>query len=222
MSRRSQLLDNSRLYVLTDGKSSASEFEFFVESLVNAGVDVLQLRDKQLDDRELLERAHAIRRVTRETNTLFIMNDRPDLALLSDADGVHVGQSELGVQDVRRIVGNERLIGVSTHSIEQARQAVTDEADYIGCGPTFPSTTKRFEDFPGLRFLKQVSREINIPAFAIGGISDENLDSVLETEIGRVALSGIVCRATKPAAIVKQLKSSMLTKSIKQQTKVER
>src|SRR5690606_32363494 len=104
-------------------------------------VHVLQLRDKRLQDRELLERARRLRELTESTATLFIMNDRPDLALLAGADGVHVGQEELSLSDARAIVGPRLLIGVSTHSLQQARAALADGADYIGVGPTFPSNT---------------------------------------------------------------------------------
>jgi thiamine-phosphate pyrophosphorylase len=94
--------------------------------------------------------------------------------VLCRADGVHVGQEELTIRDVRQIVGPEMLVGVSTHSIEQARQAVLDGASYLGCGPTFPSETKHFDHFPGLDFLRQVAAEISLPAFAIGGITLEH------------------------------------------------
>ena len=119
--------------------------------MIEAGVHVLQLRDKQLGDRELLERAGCCELDAAQgtPSTLLIVNDRPDLAVLAQADGVHVGQEELSVKDARSIVGPDMLIGVSTHSIEQARQAVLDGANYIGVGPTFPSGTKRFEQFPG-------------------------------------------------------------------------
>jgi thiamine-phosphate pyrophosphorylase len=126
----------------------------------------------------------------------MIMNDRPDLALLSRANGVHVGQDELVVRDVKRIVGGQMLIGVSTHTIEQARQAVQDGANYIGCGPTFPSSTKQFEHFPGLDFLRQVAAEIALPAFAIGGITTANLSLVLATGFKRIAVGGAIAAAS--------------------------
>src|SRR5205823_3080461 len=97
------------------------------------------------------------------------------------------GQEELSLKDARQIVGPDMLIGVSTHSIEQARQAVLQGADYLGLGPTFPSGTKRFDEFPGLHFLRQIAAEIVLPAFAIGGITLENLPQVLATGIRRVA-----------------------------------
>src|SRR5262249_46666251 len=130
-------LAQARLYVLADGRSDESKFAELIETLVRAGVHIIQLRDKKLSDAELLQRARRLRELTRGTGTLFIMNDRPDLAVLSHADGVHVGQDELSVKDARQIVGPRALIGVSTHWLEQARQAVIDGANYIGVGPTF-------------------------------------------------------------------------------------
>jgi thiamine-phosphate pyrophosphorylase len=126
------------------------------------------------------------------------MNDRPDLARLADADGVHVGQDELSVQDARRIVGPRALVGVSTHSIEQARQAVLDGASYIGVGPTFPSQTKSFQEIPGLEFVRQVHAEIHLPAFVIGGVTRDRIDSVAAAGARRVAVSAAVCNAEDP------------------------
>jgi thiamine-phosphate pyrophosphorylase len=200
----SERLAAARLYILIDGTADAAEFESRAMALVAAGAPVLQLRDKSLQDRELLERARTLRQITQGTLTLFIMNDRPDLAVLSDADGVHVGQEELTVADVRRVVGPNSLVGVSTHSITQARRAVADGADYLGCGPTFPSTTKTFEDFPGTRFLREVAAEVDLPAFAIGGISLGSLGEVIRTGIRRVAVSRAIVGAADPAAEVHQ------------------
>ena len=204
-----ELLQNAQLYVLLDGRDSPDSFAHLVQALVEAGVDVLQLRDKRLPDRDLVERARVLRQLTRGTGTLFIVNDRPDLAVLSDADGVHVGQDELTVTDCRTLVGWTKLVGVSTHSLAQARQATLDGADYIGCGPTFPSQTKAFEDFPGLEFLRAVQAEIPIPAFAIGGINGENIARVLETGFRRVAVSGAVTAATDPVATARLLRQML-------------
>jgi thiamine-phosphate pyrophosphorylase len=167
--------------------------------LLAAGVHVLQLRDKLLDDRELLARARRLRELTRGTDVLFIVNDRPDLAVLAEADGVHVGQDDLPLKDARKIVGPDMLIGVSTHSIEQARQAVLDGANYLGLGPTFPSGTKEFERFPGLDFLRRAAAEITLPAFAIGGITLGNLPQVLAAGIRRVAVGQAIVGAASPA-----------------------
>ncbi len=141
----------ARLYVLLDGGPSTAELERLAQSgSIAAGADVLQLRDKRLDDRRLVERARLLREMTAGTAALLIVNDRPDVARLARADGVHLGQGDLSVKDARAIVGPEALVGVSTHSIEQARQAVLDGANYLGVGPTFPSGTKQFADFPGV------------------------------------------------------------------------
>ena len=202
-------LRDARLYVLIDGRSCEEEFVALASALVDAGVHVLQLRDKTLDDRRLLERARRLRAITASTATLLIVNDRPDLAVLADADGVHVGQEELCVKDTRRIVGPDALVGVSTHSIEQARQAVLDGANYIGCGPTFPSGTKRFERFPGLPFLEAVAREIRLPAFAIGGITADNLVDVTATGVRRVAVAGGATGTPDPRAAVAALLAAL-------------
>jgi thiamine-phosphate pyrophosphorylase len=225
----------ARLYVLIDGRSSIEEFERLARSLIDAGADVIQLRDKQLDDRALLDRARRLRDWTQSVGqvdnqhvgqvdnqnvgqvdnlsynrTLFIMNDRPDLAVLAHADGVHMGQEELSVKDARAIVGPEMLIGVSTHTIEQARQAVLDGASYIGVGPTFPSGTKSFEQYPGLELLQQVAAEIRLPAFAIGGIDRRNVDKVLATGLTRIAVGGAVIAANDPAVAVRELLSFLI------------
>jgi thiamine-phosphate pyrophosphorylase len=217
-------LQHARLYVLVDGSSSECAFAERVSDLVTAGVHVIQLRDKKLDDRTLLTRARLLRRIIDEHGNLarqeprppnleprtpnpeppplFILNDRPDLAVLARADGVHLGQEELTVHDAHQIVGPDMLIGISTHNIEQARQAVLDGANYLGCGPTFPSSTKHFDHFPGLELLRQVAAEVALPAFAIGGITLENLPQVLATGFTRVAVGGALAAVSDPAADV--------------------
>ncbi|MFZ5830439.1 MAG: thiamine phosphate synthase [Planctomycetota bacterium] len=202
-------LKKARLYVLIGGCASEDQMAERAAELVQAGADVLQFRDKGLSDRELLSRARRLREVTQGTATLFVLNDRPDLAVLCRADGVHVGQDELTVKDTRTIVGPRCLVGVSTHSIEQARQAVLDGANYIGVGPTFPSTTKPFAAFPGTALLAAVAAEIGLPAFAIGGINEDNLEAVLATGIGRVAVSGAVCAAADHMAAARRLKERL-------------
>jgi thiamine-phosphate pyrophosphorylase len=210
LATRSQArLSDARLYVLIDGRETLEQFEALTRKLIEAGVHVLQLRDKRLDDRELLGRAARLRESTRGTPTLFILNDRPDLAVLAEADGVHVGQEELTVKDARRLVGPEMLVGVSTHSIQQARQAVLDGADYLGLGPTFPSGTKRFDRFPGLDFLRQAAAEITLPAFAIGGINLENLPQVLAAGIRRVAVGQAITEATVPATAARRMLAAL-------------
>ncbi|HTN74167.1 MAG TPA: thiamine phosphate synthase [Pirellulaceae bacterium] len=193
----------ARLYVLIDGGPSLDSFATQAEALVAAGTQIIQLRDKQLSDRDCLARARCLRQITRG-RCLFILNDRPDLALLSAADGVHVGQDEISVRDVRRLVGPQAIVGASTHSLEQACAAARDGASYIGCGPTFPSGTKAFEQFPGVAFLQQVATELALPAFAIGGITLDNLPQVLASGMQRVAVSGAITKAADPSAAARQ------------------
>lgn len=215
-SESSQRLAGAKLYVLIAGGASECAFVERAEELIAAGAHVLQLRDKRLDDRTLLARARLLRRVldsqppTPDSRPpLLILNDRPDIGALARADGVHVGQEELSVHDVRQIVGPDLLIGISTHNLEQARQAVLDGANYIGCGPTFPSQTKNFPDFPGLTFLRELAAEISLPAFAIGGITLENLPQVLATGCTRIAIGGAAADAAQIAA---QLAAADLTR----------
>ena len=169
-----------------------------IRAALAAGAGVIQVREKKTSDRELTTYGKLVREWTAQAGALFIMNDRPDLALLTDADGVHVGQDELTVREARRIVGPSRLVGVSTHTLEQARQAVLDGADYIGVGPVFPSTTKKFSHLAGLDFVREVAAESKLPAYAIGGINLENIDQVLAAGARRVAVSSAVCGSEDP------------------------
>jgi len=198
-------LRSSALYVLLSAGSSQAAFQFKVEQLLKADVDVVQLRDRSANDRTLISRARAGTEIARRLGKVFIMNDRADLALAADTDGVHVGQEELPVADARRIVGN-RLVGVSTHSIEQAREAVKDGADYIGCGPVFSSKTKCFTEFVGTEFLADVVKEIKIPSFAIGGIDLSNVDQVVASGMHRIAVTGAIRDSDDPVEVAKQLK----------------
>ena len=178
------------IYALLDGNPDMDSFDAQARRLVIANVDVIQLRDKSGDDRRLLAQARILVRAAADTPTRVIINDRPDVAALSRADGVHLGQEDMAVHDARTILGPRPSIGVSTHSIAQARQAVMDGADYLGVGPVFSSTTKHFSNCAGLDFVRQVSQEINLPAFAIGGIAADNIDQVQAAGASRVAVCG--------------------------------
>jgi len=199
-------IEQARLYVLCSGLSDECEFARRIEALTKADVDVLQLRDKELSDRELLSRAKILRTLTAGTKTLFIVNDRADIACLTDADGVHVGQDELAIQDARIIMGPEKLVGMSTHSLQQAIQAERDGADYIGCGPVFASATKEFDELAGEQLLREVEDTVHIPAFAIGGITLENLRHVLESGFKRVAVQNAIWNAEDCGKAAKQFR----------------
>jgi len=205
-------LETVRLCVLVDGQRSPDDFERLVVALVEAGVGMIQLRDKQLGDRELVARARLLRDRTREKPTLAIVNDRADVAAAVHADGVHLGQEDLTVKDARTIVGTRILIGVSTHNLEQARAAALDGANYLGAGPTFPSRTKVFEKFAGLDLLRAVAAEIRLPTFAIGGIDFDNLADVLAAGIPRVAVGAAITQAAEPGNVARQLAEALATK----------
>ncbi len=181
-----------------------------MRAALSAGVKLIQMREKSLPDREFIEHARRLRAWTSDANALLIVNDRPDIAVLAEADGVHIGQEELSVRDARRIVGPDRLIGVSTHNIEQARQAVLDGADYLGVGPTFPSGTKSFESFAGLDFIRQVAAEISLPWFAIGGVDANTITAVMDAGARRIAVSGAILTATDPHAAASELLKALI------------
>ena len=208
MMSRHKLAD-AKIYVLVDARENIDAFSELVSQLIAAKVDLIQLRDKRPNDRELLTVGRRLSELTQGTTTRWIMNDRADLAMASGADGVHVGQTDMPVAEVRRIVGANRLVGVSTHNIEQAHAAVLDGANYIGVGPVFPSQTKSFEQFPGLEFVNQVSSEIQLPAFAIGGVNATNVSDVIGKGIARVAVQGCVLSHKSPESAVNDLRDRM-------------
>jgi thiamine-phosphate pyrophosphorylase len=195
------------LQVLLTGSLCSAALDWTIAESAAGGADIIQLREKELSDRGLLERARNVRRWTRDAGVLFIMNDRPDIARLVEADGVHLGQDDMPVKEARRIVGPDMLIGVSTHSVEEVRQAVLDGASYLGVGPTFPSRTKSFGHFPGLDFVRQAAAETTIPQFIIGGVTAATLSSAVEAGARRVAVSAAVCQADDPRKVVAELRA---------------
>ena len=159
-----------------------------VEQMLAGGVRVIQYREKDKKAREKYLECMKIREMTREAGAVFIVNDDVDIAILACADGVHVGQDDLPPEEVRRLVGEQMVIGLSTHSPEQARAALAGGIDYIGVGPIFATRTKKDVCDPvGLEYLEYVVRNIKIPAVAIGGIKEHN--------IGEVARRGARCFA---------------------------
>jgi thiamine-phosphate pyrophosphorylase len=204
LSSQARLAD-VRLCALLDGCSARAAFERTINELVEAHVGMIQLRDKRLNDRELMDHARLLRKRTLDTATLCIINDRADVAAAVHADGVHLGQEDLAVKDARSIVGTRMLVGVSTHNIDQARRAVLDGANYLGAGPTFPSTTKTFQAFAGLDYLRQIAAEIRLPTFAIGGITAKNIDQVLAAGVTRVAIGAAITAADKPGCAAREI-----------------
>lgn len=201
-----------QLYLLIDCSQSLDQFVSRISGLKQAGVGLFQIRDKRADGAQLLDYAKAA--VAAVGADAVVINDRVDIALASGAGGVHVGQEDLPIEAVRQLSrGSELWIGVSTHDLDQARKAQQAGADYIGCGPTFPSTTKQFTGFAGLEFLKQVAQEIDVPAYAIGGISAQNLPQVIQAGLSRIAVSGAILSSSDPAIAAQELAKMLVAKS---------
>ncbi len=207
LDQKSQRLSQAKLYLLLIAGQDADRFAEHVEHLYSAGVDIIQLRDKGADDATLYRLSKRAAAIARRHNKLFIVNDRADIAAAAGAQGVHVGQDELPVEAVRRIVGADAIVGVSTHDLQQVRAAVLDGADYIGCGPTFPSRTKAFDHYPGTAFLQAAASETRLPAYAIGGIELANLAQTLATGIHGVAVSNAIASASDPTEAAKAFRS---------------
>jgi len=150
------------------------------EKCVAHGIKMLQLREKNLPDKELIKIGKEIRNITKGTCTKLVINDRPDIAAICEADFLHLGQNDILINDARKIVGDMK-IGLSTHSIEQAKEALKNNPSYIGFGPVYPTNAKAIPDKPvGIEQLKQVLGFANIPVVAIGGIFPENIIHVID------------------------------------------
>lgn len=202
---RRQQLANCSLYLLLTKSACRQPLETLIQDAISAGVGAIQIREKEMNDHELLAHLHQIRELTRNADILFFVNDRPDLAVLCDADGVHLGQDDLPVSDARKIVGSHRLIGLSTHSITQARDALKSTADYLGIGPVFPSHTKQFQQFPGLKFVEEAAAEITRPWFAIGGIDPTTLPQAIAAGAHRIAVSHCISQSETPLTTAQKL-----------------
>jgi thiamine-phosphate pyrophosphorylase len=204
-----QRLADARLYVLVTDAGCRASLAGTIREAVEGGADIVQLREKNLPDRVLLERAKQVRQQTRQLGVLFLVNDRPDVALLAEVDGVHLGQEDVPLQEARRLLGPDALIGVSTHDLTQVRRAVLEGASYIGIGPTFQSRTKSFDAFPGLDFIRAAVAETSLPAFALGGIRPDNVAQVVAAGCRRIAVSEVICAAEDPRGVARALKRAL-------------
>lgn len=192
----------TRLYLLigTDF-CPAEKMVDLASELLDAGVDCLQLREKTLPDKKVLELADQLANLCRKKDKLFIVNDRPDIAIAVGADGVHVGQDDLPVETVRQIVGTDSIIGLSTHSIEQLKTAIDAKPTYIAVGPAFDTTTKPHEKTAGLGYIAsalEVLKEQGIPAVTIGGITIQNLPELVAIGVDRIAVCSAILSADNP------------------------
>lgn len=185
-------------------------YEEIAKICVRQNIRMLQLREKHLTDREVIEACKRIKSITAGTNTLLVINDRVDLALAAGADVLHLGQDDLPIEEARKIAGDRLKIGLSTHSIEQVREALTHKPDYIGFGPVYPTNAKARPDAPvGVSMLKEVLSFADVPVVAIGGIFPENLDEVVAAGAKNVALVRHFMQTTETEQRIIEIKKSM-------------
>ena len=182
-----------KIYLISDRNVSALSHAKIASIAVSLGIRTIQLREKQMSKRAIFEVAVDIRKITAAHGATFIVNDYIDIALAAGADGVHLGQEDMPVNDARKIMGRGKIIGISTHTLRQAVRAQESGADYIGFGPMFHTTTKNAGSPKGLGALRKIRNHITIPIVAIGGITRQNINEVLEAGADACAIaSGIL------------------------------
>lgn len=204
MDVRRRRLESVRLYALLTEAQCRGDWLETAARLLDGGVDVLQLREKELDGAELLHRAGQLRELCRRHGALLIINDRPDAAVLAGADGVHLGQDDLPPEEVRKLVGPHMLIGLSTHTQQQARDAQRRGVDYIGVGPVYPSATKRCGEGGGPQFVAAMCASTSLPTVAIGGLNPDNITAVVAAGASAVAACAALCSSPDPCAAAQE------------------
>lgn len=201
-------LGQARLYVVTGARADRDDLPAFLDAILGAGVDAVQLREKDAEAGDLLRWAEPFREACARHGALFFVNDRPDVALAAGADGVHVGQNDLPVEVVRGFVGPNVLIGLSTHDPEQLA-AAPPEADYVCVGPVHATPTKPGRPATGLDPVRLTARTEPRPWFAIGGIDDATLPAVLEAGARRIVVVRAVTEASDPGAAASRLRRAL-------------
>jgi thiamine-phosphate pyrophosphorylase len=210
MNRRDRLA-RSRLYVVTGAREDQGDLEAFLDSILEAGVDVIQLREKEAEGGDLLRWGETFRDATERHDALFIVNDRPDVVRALEADGVHLGQNDLPPAVAREILGPEAIIGLSTHDRRQWDAAPT-EANYLCIGPVWETPTKPGRPAAGLDAVRHAANSGEPrPWFAIGGISEENLPEVVEAGATRIVVVRGVTESHAPAGAVRSLLEGLPT-----------
>jgi len=198
---RRDRLKTSRLYVVTGARETQKDLPEFLDAILSAGVDIVQLREKEAEAGDVLRWSRVFRAACDRHGALFTVNDRADLALACGADGMHVGQNDLPPQWARRVVGPDVLIGLSCHSAEDHDSAAA-EADYLTAGPVWATPTKPGRPGTGLELLRRASVKVRRPWFAIGGIDASNVDEVVREGAGRIVVVRAVTDAEDPAEAV--------------------
>jgi thiamine-phosphate pyrophosphorylase len=213
--QRRARLASARLYLVCDCMPGERDLGEFLAEAIAGGVDVVQLREKRLEDELLVEAASVAADACDAHGALFIVNDRPEVAAEVRADGVHVGQGDMPVHAVREIVGSDMLVGLSTHApseIDAALAATADGTpyvDYIGVGPVHSTPTKPGRPAVGTELLAYASAHALVPFFAIGGISPHNVDAVLDAGASRVCVLRAICEAQEPRRAALALRAAL-------------
>ena len=199
------MLDDARLYFVVEADASDS----LLDEALGGGCDLLQLRDKNAGDDELLAAADRFRDACDRHGALFVLNDRPELALQCGADGVHVGQDDLPVEAVRRLVGPEMMIGLSTHAPDQFDEGLDSEADYLSVGPVWETPTKAGRPAAGIDYVRYAAEHGTKPWFAIGGIDESNILQVVQAGASRAVVVRAIRDSSNPSATASVLKAAL-------------
>ncbi len=203
--RRRDWLRRARLYLVCEAYPGGHGPEDLLRPALQAGVDIVQLREKDGDEREIVRAGRVFRRMCDAYDALFIVNDRPELAIACGADGVHIGQDDAEPAEVRRMVGQDALIGLSTHSTLQIGAA--RDVDYISVGPVYATPTKPEYAEVGLELVHHAAAHAAFPFFAIGGVDARHVGEVLAAGAERVAVVRAICDAADPAAATREIRA---------------
>jgi thiamine-phosphate pyrophosphorylase len=203
---RRERLSAARLYMVCDARPSKHELPDLLRAAAAGGVEIVQLRDKQLSDDELSGVANAARALCERLGLLLIVNDRPFVASEAGADGVHVGQDDMPVADVRELVGTEMLLGLSTHAPQEIDAADARLVDYIGVGPVHETPTKQGRPAVGPELVRYAAAQARVPFFAIGGLDAGNLAEAIDAGASRVCVLRAIADAQDPEAAARELR----------------
>ena len=205
-------LQDKNLYLVTSSENFENDDDFLnaIASSLEGGVRLLQLREKSHDAKRTIRLGKKIRELTSIYDAIFILNDRIDIAQIIDADGVHLGQDDIGIKEARNILGDKMIIGISTHCPEQAKKAVEQGADYIGVGPIFTTPTKPGRTAVTTEYAKWVAKNIDIPWYAIGGIDLDNVQEVLDAGAKRIAVVRAIINAENPSKAAKEFLEKLI------------
>lgn len=193
------------LYLVTNNSEDEEKFLNIIEESLKGGVSVVQLREKKAETLDFYNLALKVKEITQKYNVPLIINDRIDIALAIDADGVHVGQSDMPAKTARSMIGEDKILGVSAANIKEAKKAQRDSADYIGVGAVYPTNTKDDATSVPKKELKEIVKSVDIPVVAIGGITQENAHELNDCEIDGLSVVSAIMEAENPKIASKNL-----------------